>query len=69
MDFYNADAVAVWIRVFFAVAAVTGVLVITALVALFASSRSAGAPAARTRASRLPDLSLARQGATTHGAA
>ena len=69
MDFFNTDAVAVWIRVFFAVAAVTGVLVITALVALFASARSAGAPAARTRASRLPDLTMVRPGARTHGAA
>ncbi len=69
MDFYNADAVAVWIRVFFAVAAVTGVLVITALASVFAGARSTGAPATRTRASRLPDLTIARPGATTHGAA
>lgn len=67
MDIFNADAVAAWIAVFFALATVTAVLVVTALVALFVSARSAAAPAVQRKTSRVPDLTLGRP--TTHGAA
>lgn len=39
---FDADAVALWIDGFFALAAVSGLLAITALVALMVNSRSVG---------------------------
>lgn len=57
---FDSDAVAVWINGFFALAAVSGLLVIAALVALMLSSRSVGT---RT-VSRLPVLETSPAGSS-----
>jgi hypothetical protein len=61
---FDTDALAVWMNSFFALAAVSGLLAVAAVVMLIVSTRNAGRPAPRN-ASRPPVLARAYPGAAT----
>jgi len=69
MEIFDPDAVALWIKVFFAVAVVTGVLTTAALVSVFVSARSSGARAVRRNAPRRPAIPNAFPGSAATGGA